>query len=206
MHTKPLLKKDLLKRNKFATRERKSFSFWTYVFFRRDRKLFGLLYLLKIAIPLKRLLIGCGNALTGQAGEVVSQNYPNPYPAPYHCTWSIVIPRFYQILLHVVEYDIGPGNLNTDCRMTVNMQRKILISSGISAVWYAAGVAAVERLPVLYHSVDYISFPLGSLGPLWYIWKWSSAHVYARGRKQCCKLHFCLWRVSIKTRLPFSDL
>ena len=26
-----------------------------------------------------------------------------------------------------------------------------------------------------------------------------SAHVYARGRKQCCKLHYCLWRVSIKT-------
>ena len=25
----------------------------------------------------------------------------------------------------------------------------------------------VERLPVLYHSADYISFPLGSLGPLW---------------------------------------
>ena len=28
-------------------------------------------------------------------------------------------------------------------------------------------MAAVERLPVLYHSADYISFPLGSLGPLW---------------------------------------
>ena len=57
-----------------------------------------------------------------------------------------------------------------------------------------------------YHSADYISFPLGSLGPLWYIRRWSSAHVYARGRKQCCKLHYCLWRVSIKSRLPFSDL
>ena len=45
---------------------------------------------------------------------------------------------------------------------------------------------------VHHHSADYISFPLGSLGPLWYIWKWSSAHVYARGRKQCCKLHYCL--------------
>ena len=55
---------------------------------------------------------------------------------------------------------------------------------------------AVERLPVHHHSADYISFPLGSLGPLWYIWKWSSAHVYSRGRKQCCKLYYCLWRVS----------
>ena len=38
-----------------------------------------------------------------------------------------------------------------------------------------------------------------------YILKWSSAHVYARGRKQWCKLHYCLWRVSIKPRLPFSN-
>ena len=34
-------------------------------------------------------------------------------------------------------------------------------------------------------SADYISFPLGSLGPLWYIRKWSSVHVYAGGRRQC---------------------
>ena len=27
-----------------------------------------------------------------------------------------------------------------------------------------------------------VSWSLGSLGPLWFIWKWSSAHVYARGR------------------------
>ena len=33
--------------------------------------------------------------------------------------------------------------------------------------WYWCRVAAVERLPVLYHSADYISLPLGSLGPLW---------------------------------------
>ena len=31
-----------------------------------------------------------------------------------------------------------------------------------------------------------------------------SVHVYARGHKQCCKLHYCLCRVSIKPRLPFS--
>ena len=47
-------------------------------------------------------------------------------------------------------------------------------------------------------SPNYISFPYESLGRLWYIWKWSSAHVYARGHKQHCKLHYCLWRVSIK--------
>ena len=59
-----------------------------------------------------------------------------------------------------------------------------------------------KELTSLYHSADYISFPLGSLGPLWNLWKWSSAHVYARGRKQCCKLHYCLWRVPIKPRAP----
>ena len=36
-------------------------------------------------------------------------------------------------------------------------------------------------------------------------WKWSSAHVYAWGCKKCCKPQFCLWRVSIKPRLPFPN-
>ena len=36
----------------------------------------------------------------------------------------------------------------------------------LHCIWYQCRVAAVERLPVLYHSADYISFPLGSLGPL----------------------------------------
>ena len=36
------------------------------------------------------------------------------------------------------------------------------------------------------------------------IWKWNCAYVYARGRKQCCKPHYCLCRVSMKPRLPFS--
>ena len=67
-------------------------------------------------------------------------------------------------------------------------------------------VAAVERLAILHHSADYISFPLGSLGPLWYLWKWSSAHVYARGSKLCCKLLYCIWRVSVKPGLTFSNL
>ena len=52
---------------------------------------------------------------------------------------------------------------------------------------------------------SYISFPLGSLGPIRYIWR-CSWHVYARGSKQCCKRHYCLWRASIKPRLPFSYL
>ena len=30
-------------------------------------------------------------------------------------------------------------------------------------------LTAVERLPVLHHSADCISFPLRSLGPLWYL-------------------------------------
>ena len=78
-----------------------------------------------------------------------------------------------------------------------------ILPSMLSVHWH---VAAVECLPVLYHSADYISFPLGSLGSLWNLCKWSSAHVYARGCKQCCKLHYCLWRVSIKPWLPFSYL
>ena len=60
------------------------------------------------------------------------------------------------------------------------------------------------RVCVLHNSSDYISFPLGSPSTLWYLWKWSSAHVYARWHKQCCEFHYCLWRVAIKPRLPLS--
>ena len=58
----------------------------------------------------------------------------------------------------------------------------------------------------LWHSLDFslTLFRISHL-PLWYIWKWRSAHIYARGRRQSCKLHYCLWRVSIKPRLTFSN-
>ena len=48
-----------------------------------------------------------------------------------------------------------------------------------------------------YHSADYISFPLESSDLLWNLWKWSSVHAYARGRRHRCKLYYCLWTVSI---------
>ena len=51
--------------------------------------------------------------------------------------------------------------------------------------------------------IIFFSF-IGSLGPWWYLWKCSSAHLYANGRNQCCKIHYCFWRGSIKLRLPFS--
>ena len=53
--------------------------------------------------------------------------------------------------------------------------------------WCKCRVAVVERLPVLHHSADYISLLLSSFEI-----------------KPYCKLHGCLWRVSIKPRLPFS--
>ena len=77
-------------------------------------------------------------------------------------------------------------------------QRQFLTFILLHCSWCLCRVTVVERLLVLYHSADYISFPLELLGPLWNLWKWSSAHVYARGRKQCCILHYCLRSVSIK--------
>ena len=61
-------------------------------------------------------------------------------------------------------------------------------------------MAVVERLPVLYHSADYIFIPLGSLDPLWYIWKWSVAHVYARGVSSVANL--LLMKSLNKTETP----
>ena len=59
-------------------------------------------------------------------------------------------------------------------------------------------------LPVLHHNADNIFISFGMNGLIVDIWKWSSAHVCARGRKQRWKFHYCLWRVSIKPGLPFS--
>ena len=101
------------------------------------------------------------------------------------------------LTLHVYENShlmlYGKSHLNRDSEFHSTLQL-LFVPCG-----------AVERLPVLHHSADYITLPLRSLGPSWYLWKWG--YVYARGcRKQCCKLHYCLWRVSVKQRLPFSSV
>ena len=59
-------------------------------------------------------------------------------------------------------------------RKEVNYKRKEYALGGKSLLllhcsWCKCRVAAVERLPVHHHSADYISFPLGLFGPLWYI-------------------------------------
>ena len=102
---------------------------------------------------------------------------------------------------HPKKRRLGTNNYKTNATYeTTDAQTKENCKKGMVSRKASGG------LNQFYHSADYISFPLGSLGPLWYIWKWSSAHIYARGRKQCWKLHYCLWRVSIKLRLPFSNL
>lgn len=58
---------------------------------------------------------------SGQAGVIISQNYPKSYPMSYHCTWTIEVERFYQILLEVVDYDIGPGGSNQNCHLKVSI-------------------------------------------------------------------------------------
>ena len=65
-------------------------------------------------------------------------------------------------------------------------------------------VVAVELLAVLHYSTDYNFIFFGIIEPILVSLEWSCIHVYARGCKQCCKLHYCLLRISIKPRLPFS--
>ena len=60
------------------------------------------------------------------------------------------------------------------------------------------------RIDIMESCIFFYYYFFGIIGPLWNLWRWSSVQVYARGRKQCCKLHYCLWRVSINPRLPFS--
>ena len=47
---------------------------------------------------------------------------------------------------------------------TIALKENMTNSFFLHCSWYLCRVAAVERLPVLYDSADYISFPLGSLG------------------------------------------
>ena len=58
--------------------------------------------------------------------------------------------------------------------------------------------------PVLHHNADHIFISFGIIGPIVISLKMEFCYVFARGRRQCCKLHYCLCRVSIKQRLPFS--
>ena len=45
----------------------------------------------------------------------MSQNYPNPYPVAYQCSWNLAVGRFYQISLEAVDFDIGSGSKDTEC-------------------------------------------------------------------------------------------
>ena len=62
-------------------------------------------------------------------------------------------------------------------------------------VWYAKYVLIVQIIFLV---------TLGLLSLFWCLWKQSSAYIYTRGRKQCCELHNCLWRISIKPTFIFS--
>ena len=49
---------------------------------------------------------------------------------------------------------------------------------GLSFIKQVLDTLTCSKTDLTDHSADYISFRLGSLGPLWYLWKLSSAHVY----------------------------
>ena len=114
--------------------------------------------------------------------------------AQIRCTFMIL--RF--------SRSIKIGTTTTPTAKTYKIKWKV--SSRVTHTWLVLDSILSSTLQIGHRNADYISFPLGSLGPLWDLWKWNSAHVYARGRKQCCKLHYCLWNVSIKPRLPFSNV
>ena len=63
-------------------------------------------------------------------------------------------------------------------------------------------MAAVERLPVHHHGADYISFPLGSLGPLVYL-KIGVLFMYTLESVSSVANCITAYEESIKTRVPF---
>ena len=126
-----------------------------------------------------------------QASAHVYARRRKQYCKLHYCLWKISMKPNSHFLIHSVFF-VSKGNLFFYIYFTT--LQLVLVPCGGGRIC----------LPVHHHSADYISLPLGSLGPLCYICKWSSAHVYTRGRNQYCKFHYCLWRISIKPGLPFS--
>ena len=55
-------------------------------------------------------------------------------------------------------------------------------------------VVAVNCVPILHHSSDYIFVSFGLWSPFWLLWKLNTAWASARGQMQPHKLHCCIWR------------
>ena len=62
-------------------------------------------------------------------------------------------------------------------------------------------MAALECLFVLQNSADHISFPLGALGPLWYLRKCISAKMYTQ--ESVLQTSFLLMKSLNKAETPF---
>ena len=95
---------------------------------------------------------------------------------------------------HVCERHDFDYDLICKCNKT-RMQYGFTALSRVLKVWTSPSTSPLCRLYFHFlwdHRAHCCSFENGVY-----------AHVCARGRKQCCKLHYCLWRVSLKLSLPF---
>lgn len=56
---------------------------------------------------------GCGPMLaTGVGGEILSPNYPRPYPDNTDCTWMIRVQKSQQIVVSFITLDLGQSGKN----------------------------------------------------------------------------------------------
>lgn len=49
----------------------------------------------------------CGGWLTGSKGEIISPNYPGPYPVPQYCSWKIQVPKDSVIRFFFLEFNLA---------------------------------------------------------------------------------------------------
>ena len=102
---------------------------------------------------------------------------------PYLCN---IQPQLYNSIEPRLQFSICAINVFFVPKATFNMFILPPLQLVFSAVWRRYD-------PVLHHSTDYIFIYFGIIEPIVVSLKWSSVHVYVWGRKQCCKLHYCLW-------------
>ena len=114
----------------------------------------------------------------------------------HYCLWRVSIKSYF--LIHSVFF-VSEGNL-FDIYFT--KLQLVLVPCGGSRT-------SPRTSPVLPRTSPQCRLYFISFGIIWFIVVYLKNGVllilYARGHKQCCKLHYCLWRVSIVLRIPCSN-
>lgn len=52
----------------------------------------------------------CGGTIIALNGTITSPSFPDFYPMSKECTWDIIVPKHYKIMLNVTHFDLEGNN------------------------------------------------------------------------------------------------